>query len=86
MPARGLQQVGASGDGDPTLPLFAMCSRCCTFHTGELTCVRRSRTVLELVAAGFGPTVVTSTVVAWNEAAEALAGPPIKLVVRRPPD
>jgi threonine dehydrogenase-like Zn-dependent dehydrogenase len=71
---------------EETLPLFAMCSRCCTFHTGELTCVRPSPTVVELVAAGFGPTVVISSVVAWNEAAEALAEPPIKLVVRRPSD
>jgi hypothetical protein len=37
--------------------------------------------VLDLIARGFAPTVVTSAVVARDDAVEALAHPPMKLVI-----
>jgi hypothetical protein len=41
--------------------------------------------VLDLVGRGFDPALVTSAVVGWDDAAEALADPPMKLVVSRLP-
>jgi alcohol dehydrogenase len=70
---------------DPSLPLFSMYSRCCTFHIGRAHVRPAIPAVLELVAAGFDPSPVTSAVVDWDDAAEALANPPMKLVVRRDP-
>jgi len=40
--------------------------------------------VFELVVRGFDPSLVTSQVVAWNDAVDALVDPPLKLVVSRP--
>ena len=69
---------------DPALPLFSMYSRCCTLHTGRAHVRPAIPQVLDLVATGrFDPAVVTSRVVDWADAADALAAPPMKLVVRR---
>ena len=69
---------------DPALPLFQMYSRCCTLHTGRAHVRPVIPEVLALVADGrFDPTPVTAQVVDWDAAAEALADPPLKLVVRR---
>jgi alcohol dehydrogenase len=68
---------------DPALPLLAMYSRCCTFHTGRAHVRPVIDEVLALVAAGFDPSIVTSAVVAWDDAPDALADPPLKLVVTR---
>jgi alcohol dehydrogenase len=68
---------------DPALPLFSMYSRCCTFHTGRAHARPAIDHVLDLVAAGFDPSIVTSAVVDWDDAVEALADPPMKLVVTR---
>jgi alcohol dehydrogenase len=69
---------------DPKVPMFSMYSRCCTLHTGRAHARPAIPEVLALVAAGsFDPTLVTSTVVAWTAAVEALADPPMKLVVSR---
>lgn len=68
---------------DPALPLFAMYSRCCTFHTGRAHVRPAIPAVLDLVANGFDPSVVTSAVVPWDDAATALADPPLKLVISR---
>ena len=68
---------------DPTLPLFSMYSRCCTFHTGRAHVRPAIDRVLALVATGFDPSIVTSAVVDWDDAVEALAEPPMKLVVTR---
>lgn len=69
---------------DPALPLFQMYSRCCTLHTGRAHARPHIPAILDLVASGrFDPTLVTSTVVAWDDAVEALSDPPMKLVVRR---
>ncbi len=70
---------------DPPLPLFAMYSRCCTFHTGRAHARPAIDPVLDAVLAGFDPSVVTSAVVDWEDAPTALADPPLKLVMTRSP-
>lgn len=70
---------------DLRLPLFAMYSRCCTFHTGRAHARPAIPEVLDLIAAGrLHPELVTSAVVGWDDAAGALAEPPMKLVITRP--
>lgn len=66
---------------DPTVPMFSMYSRCCTLHTGRAHVRPAIPVVLELVVAGFDPTVVTSAVVTRDDVVEALAHPPMKLVI-----
>jgi len=68
---------------DPSLPLFSMYSRCCTLHTGRAHVRPAIPQVLEATARGFDPSLVTSSVVPWDDAVEALADPPMKLVVSR---
>lgn len=67
---------------DPAIPMFTMYSRCCTLHTGRAHARPAIPKVLDLVAAGtFDPSLVTSSVVAWSDAVDALADPPMKLVI-----
>jgi threonine dehydrogenase-like Zn-dependent dehydrogenase len=66
---------------DPALPMLAMYSRCCTLHTGRVHARPAIPAVLRLVGAGFDPALVTFAVVARANAAEALADPPMKLVI-----
>jgi threonine dehydrogenase-like Zn-dependent dehydrogenase len=69
---------------DPKVPMFSMYSRCCTLHTGRAHARPAIPAVLDLVAAGrFDPSLVTSAVVPWEDAVDALADPPMKLVVSR---
>ncbi len=68
---------------DPALPLMSMYSRCCTFHTGRAHVRPAIPVVLDLVAAGFDPSLVTSSVASWADAVVALSDPPMKLVVTR---
>jgi alcohol dehydrogenase len=68
---------------DPSLPLFSMYSRCCTLHTGRAHVRPAIPEVLAAIAAGFDPSLVTSAVTAWEDAEEALANPPLKLVLAR---
>jgi len=70
---------------DPALPLFQMYARCCTLPTGRAHARPYIPAILDLVASGrFDPTIVTSSVVDWSDAVEALSDPPMKLVVSRP--
>jgi alcohol dehydrogenase len=69
---------------DPAVPMFAMYSRCCTLHTGRAHVRPAIPAVLDLVAAGFDPSLVTSAVVTRADAADALASPPMKLVIACP--
>jgi threonine dehydrogenase-like Zn-dependent dehydrogenase len=70
---------------EPSLPLLAMYSRCCTFHIGRAHVRPAIPAVLDLVAdSSFDPARVTSAIVAWDDAIEALAVPPMKLVITRP--
>jgi threonine dehydrogenase-like Zn-dependent dehydrogenase len=66
---------------DPAVPMFSMYSRCCTLHTGRAHVRPAIPHVLDLVAAGFDPSLVTSAVVARADAVEALSDPPMKLVI-----
>ncbi len=68
---------------EPTLPMLAMYSRCVTLHTGRAHARAAIPQVLALVAGGFDPSKVTSAVVAWDDAVDALAAPPMKLVLSR---
>jgi len=68
---------------DPPMPLLSMYSRCCTFHTGRAHVRPAVDEVLALVSAGFDPSIVTCAVVAWDDVADALADPPMKLVATR---
>jgi threonine dehydrogenase-like Zn-dependent dehydrogenase len=68
---------------DPKLPMFAMYSRCCTLHTGRAHVRPAIPKVLELMAAGFDPSLVTTTVASWDDAVEALADPSMKVVLTR---
>jgi alcohol dehydrogenase len=52
--------------------MFAVYSRCCTLHTGRAHVRTAIPIVLDLVTAGFDPALVTSAVVAWTDAVEAL--------------
>lgn len=66
---------------DPAIPMFSMYSRCCTLHTGRVHARPAIPAVLDLVSAGFDPSVVTSVVSSWSDAPEALADPPMKLII-----
>lgn len=66
---------------DPVVPMFAMYSRCCTLHTGRAHARAAIPSVLDAVRRGFDPSIVTSAVVSRSDAIEALADPPMKLVI-----
>ena len=66
---------------DPPVPMFAMYARCCTLHTGRAHARAAIPAVLDAVAAGFDPSIVTSAVVPVADVVEALAHPPLKLVI-----
>jgi alcohol dehydrogenase len=66
---------------DPPVPMFSMYSRCCTLHTGRAHVRPAIPIVLDLVAAGFDPSLVTSAVVPRGDILDALARPPMKLVI-----
>jgi threonine dehydrogenase-like Zn-dependent dehydrogenase len=68
---------------DPRLPLFTMYSRCCTLHIGRAHARPAIPALLDLILAGFNPSLVTSAVLPWDDAAEALQAPPMKLVLSR---
>ncbi len=66
---------------DPSLPMLAMYSRCCTLHTGRAHVRPAIPLVLDLVVDGFDPSIVTSAVVGRDDVLEALRHPPMKLVI-----
>jgi alcohol dehydrogenase len=68
---------------DPSLPLFQMYSRCCTFHTGRAHARPGIEPVLAAVAGGFDPSLVTTTTASWDDAVAALAEPTLKVVLTR---
>jgi threonine dehydrogenase-like Zn-dependent dehydrogenase len=68
---------------DATLPLLAMYSRCCTFHTGRAHARPAIDEVLALMTAGFDPSPATSVIVDWEDAVDALSDPPMKLIITR---
>jgi len=70
--------------GETPLPLLEMYTRGITFRTGRVNARAVIPEVLDLVVSGrLRPELVTSAVVAWEDAAEALAGLTAKTVVVR---
>ncbi|MFN2617820.1 MAG: zinc-binding dehydrogenase, partial [Thermoleophilaceae bacterium] len=64
------------------LPMLEMYTRCCTLHTGRVHARALIPDVLDLVAAGrLDPSAVTSAVVGFDDAGDAMADPPTKLVL-----
>lgn len=71
-------------DPGTTLPLLEMYTRGVTFHTSRADARALLPEVLDLVAAGhLDPTAVPTTVLPWDEAAEAWLTPATKLVFAR---
>ncbi len=68
---------------DQAVPMLQMYSRCCTLHAGRAHARPAIPEVLALTAAGFDPGLVTSSVVSFDDAEQALADPPMKVVLRR---
>ena len=66
------------------VPLFEMYTKGIVFRTGRVHSRPAIPQVLELIRAGrLAPERVTTAVVPWDDAAEALATPRTKLVVTR---
>ncbi len=70
--------------GDVAMPLLAMYSRCCTFHTGRAHARPAIPEILTAIEAGFDPEIVTTDVVPWEAATDALADPTMKMIIHRP--
>ena len=71
---------------EPTtpLPLLEMYTRGCTLHTSRCHARAEIPAVLDLITAGrLDPALVTSAVVGFDDAPDALAAPPTKLVLVR---
>jgi alcohol dehydrogenase len=68
---------------DPAIPMFSMYSRCCTLHTGRVHARNAIPEIFAAMDAGFDPAVVTTAVVDWDDAVDALTDPPMKLVIAR---
>jgi threonine dehydrogenase-like Zn-dependent dehydrogenase len=66
------------------MPLLEMYSAGVTFHHGRVAARAVMPKVLDLIAEGrFDPTLVTTRQVGWEQAAEAMAEAPLKLVITR---
>ena len=66
---------------DQAVPMFSMYSRCCTLHTGRAHARPAIPAALELVAAGFDPSFVTTDVIPFDDAESALGSPSMKPVL-----
>jgi alcohol dehydrogenase len=76
--------VGIFFEPETPMPLLEMYTQCTHFHTGRVQARPQMAEVLDLIAAGkLHPEAVTSTVAAWDDAADAVLEPEIKLVVTR---
>lgn len=74
--------VGIYYQNDVALPLLEMYTNNITFSTGRVSARGAIPSILDLVAAGrLSPEVVTTKVVGWDDAAEALNEPFTKLVM-----
>lgn len=76
--------TGILFERETPLPLLEAYTKGLTFHTGRVHARPVMPEVLELIAAGrLSPELVTTELVAWDDAAEALAEHTAKLVVTR---
>ncbi len=70
---------------DTPIPSFEMYTKGVTLRIGRTHARPVIPALLELIATRrLHPEVVTSAVVEWDEAPEALADPPVKLIIQRP--
>jgi len=70
--------------GDIPFPVLSMYRRSVTFHTGWVSTRPLMQAPLDLIAAGrFDPRAVETSVVGFEQAAEALAEPFVKLAIAR---
>jgi hypothetical protein len=75
--------VPAIHPADVALPLLAMYTRGATLRTGRCHARGTLPDVLDVLAAGFRPELVTTAVVDWADAATALPAARGKTVVAR---
>lgn len=76
--------VGIYFTPETPVPLYEMFVSGITFHTGRANARTDLPAVLDLVASGtFDPSVVTTHLVGWEDAADALLEHPVKLVAVR---
>jgi alcohol dehydrogenase len=76
--------VGVYLDPETPMPLLEMYTKCVTFHTGRCHARAIMPSVLELISGGrLSPEIVTSAVVPWSQAADALPENRGKCVVVR---
>lgn len=68
---------------DQAVPMLSMYSRCCTLHTGRAHARPAIPAALDLVRAGFDPSLVTTELVLFDDAEDALADPSMKPVLVR---
>jgi alcohol dehydrogenase len=69
-------------EAETPLPMLEMYTRGCTLHTSRVHARAEIPRVLELVASGrLDPALVTSRVVGFDDAPDALTDPPTKLVL-----
>jgi alcohol dehydrogenase len=83
-PSGSCTSVGIMFEPETPLPLLEMYTSGIHFHTGRVHARPLIPPILELIAAGtLRPQLVTSDVVAWDDAAEAVQVPARKLVISR---
>jgi threonine dehydrogenase-like Zn-dependent dehydrogenase len=76
--------IGIIPEPETPFPLFEMYTNGIEFHTGRVMARPLMPEILDLTAAGdLHPERVTSRVVAWDDAADAVAEPETKLVIAR---
>ena len=81
-PSGTCTSVAVYFEPETPLPLLEMYTRGCTLHTGRVHARATIPAVLDLVATGrLEPERVTSAVVGFDDAADALADPPTKLIL-----
>ena len=86
-PGGSCTSVGILFEPETPIPLLEMYSVGVHFHTGRAQVRPEIPRILELVADGtMQPQLVTSNVVPWDDAAEAVLEPERKLVIERNPD
>ena len=74
--------VAAYFEPETPVPLLEMYTRGCTLHTGRCDARALIPDVLDTITAGkLDPSLVTSDVVSFDEAPDALVDPPTKLVM-----
>lgn len=68
---------------DPALPMLSMYSRCCTLHAGRAHARSAIPAALKLIESGFDPANITTDIIHFDDAEEALQDPSMKPVLVR---